>query len=167
MLQPQLSIQKSYVVCIYVQYTDILLRYKMPEAHTHVPHHTQRGTDSTDGGSAFGAAPIGSIIFPLCVVWHVCVSLRHFIPEQYVRALHIYTHYIWFLYGQLWLKNMISESILAEKYEFWLIIRLTKVRPSVRKTKRIENLRIADLHTQKSAFYHKSVFTIRLQLSSF
>ena len=31
----------------------------------------------------------------------------------------------------------------------------------------IENLKIADLHPQKSAFYHKSFFTIRLQLSQF
>ena len=68
-----MSIQKSYVVCIYVQYTDILFRYKVPEPNTHVPHHTQRGTDSTDGGGAFGAAPIGSIIFPLCVVWMLAV----------------------------------------------------------------------------------------------
>ena len=36
-----MSIQKSYVVCIYVQYTNILFRYKVlvsPRlAHTHVP----------------------------------------------------------------------------------------------------------------------------------
>ena len=38
----------------------------MPEPNTHVPHHTQRGTDSTDGGGAFGAAPIddGTVVFP-------------------------------------------------------------------------------------------------------
>ena len=30
--------------------------------------HTTGTRDSTDGGGACGAAPIGSIIFPLCVV---------------------------------------------------------------------------------------------------
>ena len=38
----------------------------------------------------------------------------------YDCVLHRYTHYIWFLYGQLSLKNMISESILADKYVFWV-----------------------------------------------
>ena len=117
-LQPQLPIQKSYVVCVYVQNTDISFTYKVLEANTHVPHHTQRRGDRE---YRWGQAPIGSIIFPLCVVWHVCVSLRHFAREYYVCVLHIYTHYIWYLYGQLWLKNMISESILAEKYAFWVI----------------------------------------------
>ena len=52
--QPELT-QKSYFsativhaelicsVCIYVQYTDILFTYKVPEANTHVPHHTHKG----------------------------------------------------------------------------------------------------------------------------
>ena len=56
-------------------------KYKVPGANTHVLHHTQRGADSTNGGGAFGAAPIGTIGPPLCVVWHVCVRLRHFVPE--------------------------------------------------------------------------------------
>ena len=68
-------------MCIYVQYTDILFRYKVPEPNTHVPHHTQRENDTTNGGGAGGAAPIGTIGPPLCVVWHVCVSLRHFVRE--------------------------------------------------------------------------------------
>ena len=76
-----MSIHNSYVVCIYVQYTDILFRYKVPEPNTHVPHHTQRENDTTNGGGAEGAAPIGTIGPPLCVVWHVCVRLRHFVPE--------------------------------------------------------------------------------------
>ena len=43
----------------------ILLPHKRPPAFT---PHTKGARDSTDGGGAFGAAPIGSIIFPLCVV---------------------------------------------------------------------------------------------------
>ena len=31
----------------------------------------------------------------------------------------------------------------------------------------IENLKIAELHPQKSAFYHESFFTIRLQINPF
>ena len=41
-------------------------RFKTPPTFT---PHTKGTRDSTDGGGAFGAAPIGSIIFPLCVVW--------------------------------------------------------------------------------------------------
>ena len=67
-------------MCIYVQYTDILFTYKVPEANTHVPHHTQRENDTTNGGGPEGAAPIG-IGPPLRVVWHVCVRLKHFVPE--------------------------------------------------------------------------------------
>ena len=68
-------------MCIYAQYTEILFRYKVPEANTHVPHHTQRENDTTNGGAAEGATPIGTIGPPLCVVWHVCVSRRHVVPE--------------------------------------------------------------------------------------
>ena len=63
-LQPQLPIQISYVVCRYAQYTDILFTYKVPDANTHVPHYTQRENDTTIGG---GAAPIGTIGPPICV----------------------------------------------------------------------------------------------------
>ena len=123
-LQPQLPIQKSYVVCIYVQYTDILFTYKVPEANTHVPHHTQRGTDSTDGGK-----PPLVVSFSLCVwceCWrHVCVcaslGLTH--TDTWIICLCIaYMHTInKSLHGQLWLKNMaLPESILAEKYDFGL-----------------------------------------------
>ena len=43
----------------------------MPEPNTHVPHHTQRENDTTNGGGAEGAAPIGTIARPLCV-WCEC-----------------------------------------------------------------------------------------------
>ena len=73
-VQPKLT-QKSYfsativhteIMCIYVQYTDTLFRYKVPEANTHVPHHTQRENDTTNGG----LAPIGTIERPfVCKLW--------------------------------------------------------------------------------------------------
>ena len=34
----------------------------MPEPNTHVPHHTQRENDTTYGGGAEGAAPIGTYV---------------------------------------------------------------------------------------------------------
>ena len=43
----------------------ILVPQKRPPTFT---PHTKGTRDSTDGGGAFGAIHIGSIIFPLCVV---------------------------------------------------------------------------------------------------
>ena len=71
--------------------TNILFRYKVPEPNTHVPHHTQRGTDSTDGGGAFGAAPIRTIGPSLCVWCGTCVlasGTLYLSNTQYVCALH-------------------------------------------------------------------------------
>ena len=75
-LQPQLSIQKSYVVCIYVQYTNILFRYKVlvsPRlAHTRAAniHTTHKGARASRApttipmGHALRARPIGIVVFP-------------------------------------------------------------------------------------------------------
>ena len=120
-LQPQLSIQKSYVVCIYVQYTDILFTYKVPEANTHVPHHTQRGTDSTDGGK-----PPLVVSFSLCVWCGTCVlgSGTLYLNNMSVYCTYIHTTYdfcmdscgwrIWFL-SQFWLKIWVLARHLAQK----------------------------------------------------
>ena len=43
----------------------VLVPHKRPPAFT---PHTKGTRYSTDAGGAFGAAPIDSIIFPLCVV---------------------------------------------------------------------------------------------------
>ena len=103
-LQPQLSIQKSYVVCIYVQYTNILFRYKVlvsPRlAHTRAAniHTTHKGgarfaraNNSTDGARA-SRAPHRYCCFSLCVwceCWrHVCVC---------VLALGSLTLYTWII----------------------------------------------------------------------
>ena len=62
-----------YVVCIYVHYTVILFKYKVPAPNAHVPHHTQRENDTTHLGGAEGAAPIGTIVPPFaCGVACVC-----------------------------------------------------------------------------------------------
>ena len=63
--------------------------YKVPEANTHVPHHTQRENDTTNGGGAEGAAPIGTIARPLCV-W--CECWRSFVWHEY-RIYRIYKIY--------------------------------------------------------------------------
>ena len=94
-----MSIQKSYVVCIYVQYTDILFRYKVPEPNTHVPHHTQRENDTTNGGGAEGAATIGTIGPPfVCGVAHVLASSTLYLNTMSVYCAyvhkHTHTHYI-------------------------------------------------------------------------
>ena len=130
---------------------------------THTCHTTHKGgTDSTDGGK-----PPLVVSFSLCVWCGTCVlgSGTLYLNNMSVYCTYIHTTYDFCMDNcQLWLKNKISESILVDKNEFWLIIRLTKVRPSVRKTKRIENLKIADLHTQKSVCYHKSCL---LQINPF
>ena len=87
--QPKLT-QKSYFsativhteiicsVCICVQYTDILFRY------THVPHKRPPAfTPHTKGKMILpmGACPHRYYRPPFCVVWHVRVSLRHFIHQ--------------------------------------------------------------------------------------
>ena len=50
-------------------------------------HHTQRENNSTDGGGAEGAAPIGTVVaraqraLPLCVVARISLGpTKHFIP---------------------------------------------------------------------------------------
>ena len=62
-------------------------------------HHTKRGrslrsrNNVTDEGSAFGAAPIGIVVFPLCVVSRISLGLtKHFILEKYTFAYCIYTY---------------------------------------------------------------------------
>ena len=123
-LQPQLPIQKSYVVCIYVQYTDILFTYKVPEANTHVPHHTQRENDTTNGG-----LPPSVLSVPLCVWCGTCVlgSGTLYLNNMSVYCTYIHTTYdfcmdncgwrIWFL-SQFWLKIWVLAKHLAQKYDF-------------------------------------------------
>ena len=91
-------------MCIYVQYTDILFRYKVPEPNTHVPHHTQRGTDSTDGGK-----PPLVVSFSLCVWCGTCVLAS---GTLYVNNMSVYCTYIHTLHmSSAW-------TIVAEKYDF-------------------------------------------------
>jgi len=94
--------------------------------HTHVPH--KRAPTSTPHTKGKMILPMGACphryyrTFPLCVVWMLAVFCVARVCTWIICLCiaHIYTHYIWFLYGQLWLKNMISDSILAEKYELWV-----------------------------------------------
>ena len=121
-LQPQLPIQKSYVVCIYVQYTDVLFTYKVPEANTHVPHHSQRENDTTNGGLPPSVLSVQPFVCSVNVGGTcVCASLGLTHTDTWIICLCIaYMHTInKSLHGQLWLKNMaLPESILAGKYDF-------------------------------------------------
>ena len=75
-----MSIQKSYVVFIYVQHTNILFRYKVlvsPRlAHTHVPPtftpHT-KGKTTIPMGRARSARPIGTVVGAREARAHLCV----------------------------------------------------------------------------------------------
>ena len=63
-----MSIQKSYVVCRYVQYTNILFRYKVlvsPRlAHTRAAniHTRHKGKTTIPMGRARSARPIGTVV---------------------------------------------------------------------------------------------------------
>ena len=90
-----------YVVCIYVQYTDILFKYKEPKANTHVPHKRPPASTShrfgalaalapttVPMGEAFCAAPIGSVVLPFVCVVRILALLCVRLPSSVnVRVL--------------------------------------------------------------------------------
>ena len=128
-----------YIVCVYVQCTDILFRYKVwvsPRlAHAHVPPtftpHT-KGKQKHRWGRRRSRRPhryfclrARSARAPLCAVWmlaaRVCaLALGSLTLYTWIICLciaHIYTINKSTL-GQFGLKNMVSGSNLANRYAF-------------------------------------------------
>ena len=102
-------------------------------------HTTHKGKTTVQMGRARSARPIGTVVrarearAPLCVwcpksaLGSLCIV---YLNNMFVYCIYFYTQCldvdskIWFL-GQIWLKNMILGSNLAQKYDlfvgqFWL-----------------------------------------------